>query len=456
MTAEVRCAHLATLDLDLECDEGCPPAVAHGRWTVGATSEQVAKIVLEDLSSGLSVGGALLRLADRHPEPGPVFAADGDQFAALATDGGAVHQCNPRGGVWAATTDPVAPSYESQEWSPLAEPSVVVFDECGQTVVPLPERGPVVLLEPDELVAGMRRDVILGLSSEPKWLPPKYFYDDRGSELFDEITRLPEYYPTNAERSLLHAHSAEIATAASADCLLELGSGSSEKTRWLIDAMAERGLATYVPVDVSTGALRSAAENLRGRTVAMQPVVADFERHLHELPHPGRRLIAFLGGTIGNLAPPQRARFLADLAATMSPSESFLVGVDLVKDPGRLVRAYDDSAGVTAEFNRNVLAVLNRELDADFDLSTFEHVALWDADNEWIEMRLRSTRTQQVKIPGVDLVIDFAAGEEMRTEISAKFRRERIEGELAAVGLKPIGWWTDGDYALVMGRKIDD
>ena len=301
----------------------------------------------------------------------------------------------------------------------------------------------------------MRRDVVMGLTSHPKWLPPKYFYDDRGSELFDEITRLPEYYPTNAERSLLHAYSGEIAAVAEAECLLELGSGSSEKTRWLIDAMAERGMSTYVPVDVSSGALRSATENLRGRDVFMQPVVADFERHLAELPRPGKRLVAFLGGTIGNLAPTQRAAFLNDLAAAMTPGETFLVGVDLVKDPGRLVRAYDDSAGVTAEFNRNVLTVLNRELGADFDLSSFDHVAVWDPDNEWIEMRLRATATQQVQVPGVDLKVDFEAGEEMRTEISAKFRRERIEGELAAAGLTPVGWWTDGDYALVMGRRTD-
>ncbi|MGN6162072.1 MAG: L-histidine N(alpha)-methyltransferase [Marmoricola sp.] len=448
----VRCAHLATLDLDLECEVGCPPAITQGRWTVGAASERLAQTVLEDLSRGISVGGALLRLADRHPEAGPVFAADGDQFAALAL-GGEVHQCNPRGGVWGATSEPHAAPDLDQEWSPLAEPAVVVFDECGQTVVPLSDSGPLLLLEPDDHIASMRRDVLRGLTEEPKWLPPKYFYDDRGSELFDEITRLPEYYPTNAERSLLHAHAGEIADAAQAECLLELGSGSSEKTRWLIDAMTERGLASYVPVDVSSGALRSAAENLRGREVAMVPVVADFERHLDQLPHPGRRLIAFLGGTIGNLAPAQRATFLAALAATMSAGETFLVGVDLVKDPGRLVRAYDDAAGVTAEFNRNVLAVLNAELDADFDLSAFDHVALWDAENEWIEMRLRSSRDQKVHVRGVDLSVAFAAGEEMRTEISAKFRRERIESELSAVGLEPVGWWTDGDYALVMGAK---
>jgi len=454
MSAVVRCAHLATLDLDLDCLIGCPPAVSLGRWTVGASSDDVAKAVLEDLTSGISVGGALLRLADRRPETGPVFAADGTQFAAL-TDGGDVHECHPIGGVWAATTDPATTPSTEQEWSMLTEPSVIVYDECGQTVVPLPERRPLVLLAPDELVAGMRHDVLRGLTSEPKWLPPKYFYDDRGSELFDEITRLPEYYPTNAERSLLHAYAGEIAEAAEADCLLELGSGSSEKTRWLIDAMTDRGMSTYVPVDVSSGALRSAAENLRGHDVAMQPVVADFERHLAELPRPGTRLIAFLGGTIGNLAPPERATFLADLSATMSAGETFLVGVDLVKDPGRLVRAYDDAAGVTAEFNRNVLAVLNRELGADFDPTAFEHVALWDPVNEWIEMRLRSTKAQRVEVPGVELVVDFDAGEEMRTEISAKFRRERIEGELAAADLDPIGWWTDGDYALVMGRKAD-
>lgn len=452
MPAVVRCAHLATLDLDIDCEIGCPPAIGHGRWTVGAATEEVALAVLHDLTSGVSVGGALLRLADRRPETGPVFAADGEQFAALA-DGGDVHQCNPRGGVWAATTDPEVAPNADQQWAPLTEPSVVVYDECGQTVVPLQMRRPLMLLAPDELLAGMRRDVVRGLSDDPKWLPPKYFYDDRGSELFEEITRLPEYYPTNAERSLLHRYSGEIAAAAADECLLELGSGSSEKTRWLIDAMAERGMSTYVPVDVSSGALRSATENLRGRDVVMQPVVADFERHLADLPRPGKRLIAFLGGTIGNLAPAQRATFLSELAEAMSPGETFLVGVDLVKDPERLVRAYDDAAGVTADFNRNVLAVLNRDLGADFDLNAFEHVALWDPVNEWIEMRLRAKRAQHVRIPAVDLEIDFRIDEEMRTEISAKFRRDRIAKELERAGLEPIGWWTDGDYALAMGRK---
>lgn len=450
MTATVRCAHLATLDLDLDCAIGCPPAVTYGRWSVGAASDLWAKAVLADLVNGVSVGGALLRLADQHPETGPIFAADGTQFAALAT-GGQVHHCNPRGGAWAATTEPEASN--EQAWEPLVDPAVVVFDECGQTVVPLPERGPLILLEPEELTESMRKDVTAGLTAHPKWLPPKYFYDDRGSELFDEITRLPEYYPTNAERSLLHAYSGEIARAAEANSLLELGSGSSEKTRWLIDAMAERGLATYIPVDVSAGALRTAAENLQGRSVSMRPVVADFERHLDQLPRPGRRLIAFLGGTIGNFAPPQRAAFLQALAASMTAGETFLVGVDLVKDPGRLVRAYDDAAGVTAEFNRNVLAVLNRELGADFDPDAFEHVALWNASDEWIEMRLRASSTQHVHIPAIDLNVHFAEGEEMRTEISAKFRHERIETELRTAGLEPIGWWTDGDYALVMGRR---
>lgn len=463
MTAAVRCAHLAILDLDLDCEVGCPPPARHGRWSVGATSEHVAQAVLADLARGISVGGALLRLADRQPDAGPVFAADGDQFAVLA-NGGLVHQCNPRGGAWAAITDPeVAPSAE-HAWSPLDAPAVVVFDECGQTVVPLPasliDYDTLILLDPDDLRSNMQRDVLRGLTSKPKWLLPKYFYDDRGSDLFDEITRVPEYYPTNAERTLLHTYAPEIAAAAQADCLLELGSGSSEKTRWLIEAMSDHGLTAYVPVDVSAGALRSAADNLqgrlRGRPIAMQPVVADFERHLEQLPHDGRRLIAFLGGTIGNFAPAQRAEFLQGLASTMSAGESFLVGVDLVKDPERLMRAYDDAAGITAEFNRNVLAVLNRELSADFDLTAFGHVAVWDATNEWIEMRLRASTAQRVQIPAVGLEIAFAAGEEMRTEISAKFRRERVEAELKAVGMDPIGWWTDGDYALAMGKKTDD
>ena len=243
-------------------------------------------------------------------------------------------------------------------------------------------------------------DVRSGLSSSPKELPPKWFYDDRGSALFDEITRLPEYYPTRAERSVLDAHAADIAAATGADTLVELGSGTSEKTRLLLSALAEAGTLTrFVPFDVSELTLRTAAGAIADEYgIDVHAVVGDFERHLDTIPTGGTRLVAFLGGTIGNLAPAARARFLADVAAGLAPGDAFLLGTDLVKDVGRLEPAYDDAAGVTAEFNRNVLHVVNRELDADFDPERFDHVARWNPEEEWIEMRLRSLSAQHVRI----------------------------------------------------------
>lgn len=315
-----------------------------------------------------------------------------------------------------------------------------------------------VFLTPADLRRGLEADARAGLSASPKWLPPKYFYDDRGSRLFEDITRLPEYYQTRTEHAILVAHADEIAEAAGAEALLELGSGSSEKTRMLLDAMTHSGgLSAYVPVDVSAGALNDAMAGLRRDhpDLELHGAVADFDHHLDRLPEPGRRLVALLGGTLGNYPPEQRRVFLAELAAAMHPGETFLLGIDLVKDPERLVAAYDDSAGVTAEFNRNVIAVLNRELDGDLDPADFEHVALWDAQNEWIEMRLRAGRPIRARLAALDLPVEFAAGEEMRTEISAKFRPSRIEPELVAAGLRPERWWTDpaGDFALLLARR---
>ncbi|KQZ70641.1 L-histidine N(alpha)-methyltransferase [Nocardioides sp. Root151] len=314
------------------------------------------------------------------------------------------------------------------------------------------------LLTPADLRAALEADARTGLTATPKWLPPKYFYDDRGSRLFEEITRLPEYYPTRTEHSILVEHADEIASVADAEALLELGSGSSEKTRMLLDAMARGGrLSAYVPVDVSAGALRDAMDGLRRDypDLVLHGAVADFDHHLDQLPAPGRRLVALLGGTLGNYPPGQRQTFLSSLAAAMRPGEAFLLGVDLVKDADRLVAAYDDSAGVTAEFNRNVIAVLNRELDGDLDPDDFEHVALWDAQNEWIEMRLRARRPIVAQLAALDLKVTFDAGEEIRTEISAKFRRSLLEPELAAAGLHPERWWSDpaGDFALVLARR---
>jgi L-histidine N-alpha-methyltransferase len=306
-------------------------------------------------------------------------------------------------------------------------------------------------LTPDDLGKSLRQDVADGLTAFPKTLPPKWFYDERGSELFEEITKLEEYYPTRRERAILTDRAAEVAALTGARTLLELGAGSGDKTRLLLDALA-RTLETYAPVDVSGDFLAAAADQIAAEypALSVRPIVADYERHLDQLPAGPRRLIAFLGGTIGNMEPAERVSFLGGLRATMGEDDALLIGADLVKAPQRLLRAYDDARGVTAEFNRNVLRVINRELAADFDVSRFEHVAVWDAAEERIEMRLRSTRAQTVRVGALDLVVEFAAGEEMRTEISAKFRRERFESSATAAGLRIDRWWTDRDRDFVL------
>ncbi len=308
-------------------------------------------------------------------------------------------------------------------------------------------------LDAEGLYERLRADALRGLTASPKDLPPKWFYDERGCLLFDAITRLHEYYPTHRERSILVERAAGIAALTRADTLVEIGSGTSEKTRILLDALSARGgLRRFVPFDVSEPTLRAAALAVQREYpgTAVSAVVGDFEEHLRFLPRGGTRLVAFLGGTIGNLAPAQRATFLAEIASGLAPGDSFLLGTDLVKDAARLESAYDDPLGVTAEFNRNVLHVLNRELGADFVPERFEHVALFDEENEWIEMRLRSVGDQPVSVPALDIAIDFTDGEEMRTEISAKFRREVVEAEVAAAGLHLSHWWTDpaNDFAL--------
>jgi L-histidine N-alpha-methyltransferase len=306
-------------------------------------------------------------------------------------------------------------------------------------------------LTPDDLGKSLRQDVADGLTAFPKTLPPKWFYDERGSELFEEITKLEEYYPTRRERAILTDRAAEVAALTGARTLLELGAGSGDKTRLLLDALAGT-LETYAPVDVSGDFLAAAADQIAAEYPALcvRPIVADYERHLDQLPAGPRRLIAFLGGTIGNMEPAERVSFLGGLRATMGEDDALLIGADLVKAPQRLLRAYDDARGVTAEFNRNVLRVINRELAADFDVTRFEHVAIWDAAEERIEMRLRSTRAQTVRVGALDLVVEFAAGEEMRTEISAKFRRERFESSATAAGLRIDRWWTDRDRDFVL------
>jgi len=305
----------------------------------------------------------------------------------------------------------------------------------------------------DSAYRALSRDVVEGLQSTPKSLPPKWFYDSVGSDLFDQITRLPEYYPTRAEAEILRARAADIASASGADTLVELGSGTSEKTRMLLDALRDRGsLRRFAPFDVDATVLAAAAAAIQRDYpgVEIQAVCGDFEEHLAAIPGGGRRLFAFLGSTIGNFTPGPRAEFLSNLAAQMGPGDSLLLGTDLVKDVDRLVLAYDDAAGVTAAFNRNVLAVINRQLDADFDVDDYRHVARWNAREEWIEMWLRTDAPQRVRVGALGLTVDFAAGEEMLTEVSCKFRPDGVEAELAAAGLRRTHWWTDaaGDFGV--------
>ena len=314
-------------------------------------------------------------------------------------------------------------------------------------------------LTPEDMTSALYDDVRRGLLATPKELPPKWFYDERGSQLFDAITRLPEYYPTRAERAILAEHADQIAELTGADTLVELGSGTSEKTRLLLDALRDHGrLRTFVPFDVSEATLRAAAAAVREEYpgTRVHAIVGDFERHLGEISGGGTRLIAFLGGTIGNLRPAQRARLLGALRDGMGDDDALLLGADLVKDESRMVSAYDDSSGVTAEFNRNILHVLNRELDADFAAAQFEHVARWNPADEWIEMWLRSTTAQQVRVGRLGLTVDFAEGEEMRTEISTKFRIDILIDELAAAGLRVDSMWTgdEGEFSVTLARPI--
>jgi L-histidine Nalpha-methyltransferase len=333
-------------------------------------------------------------------------------------------------------------------------------------------------LPPDYRTASLRADARAGLTATPKSLPPKWFYDAQGSALFEKITELPEYYPTRAERAILRSAAAQVAGLTRAAVLVELGSGSSDKTRLLLSALREAGtLREYVPVDVSESALALAGDALAAEYpgLAVHAVVADFEQYLGVTPEPaavdsaggtvrgggsradGPRLLAFLGSTIGNMVPAEREVFLRRVRSQLRPGDAFLLGTDLVKDPAVLVAAYDDSAGVTAAFNKNVLAVLNAELGADFDLDAFEHVAVWDQEREWIEMRLRTAVPQSVTIRDLGLAVQFAAGEEMRTEVSAKFREDGVRGELAAAGLAMRSWWTDqdGQFGLSLSYRSE-
>jgi L-histidine N-alpha-methyltransferase len=313
-------------------------------------------------------------------------------------------------------------------------------------------------LDDDWAQRALRHDVRAGLTATPKSLPPKWFYDERGSELFEEITRLEEYYPTEAEREILLSRATEIVTLSGADHLVELGAGNSDKTRALLDAFADAGRLRHISVlDVSGDFLERSARELADTYPAAQvhAVVGDFEEHLDVIPSQGTRIVLFLGGTIGNLDPAQRKDFLGSVAAMMAPGDTFLLGTDLVKDIERLELAYDEPAGVTAAFNLNILAVINRELGADFDLDRFEHHSYFDSENEWIDLGLRSTVDQTVRIDALDLDVDFAQGEVMRTEISAKFTPAGIARELADAGLELRELWTDraGDFAVTLSLR---
>jgi L-histidine N-alpha-methyltransferase len=304
----------------------------------------------------------------------------------------------------------------------------------------------------------LAEDVLDGLTRPFKELPPKHFYDARGAELFDRICDLPEYYPTRVERAILEQSAEELARLTGAVELVELGSGTAAKTRVLLDALYAAGtLERYVPVDVTEQMVRDCAEELTREYPGLRVhgVIGDFERHLDRVPPAaGPRVVAFLGGTIGNFPPGSRRRFLREIARLLGPEDYLLMGTDLVKDPQVLEAAYDDAQGVTAEFNRNVLRVLNRELQADFDPDDFEHIALFDRENEWIEMRLRARREHTTLVRDLDLLVHFDAGEELRTEISAKFTPARLQRDLSAADLRLVRWLTDPEqlFALTLSR----
>jgi L-histidine N-alpha-methyltransferase len=313
-------------------------------------------------------------------------------------------------------------------------------------------------LPPGGPLSGMAADVRAGLTKPFKELSPRYFYDERGSELFELITELPEYYPTRCERRILELHAPEICSAAGDPAtLIELGSGSAAKTRVLLDALRDAGsLSAYAPVDISEQITRDTAGAIASEYgISVHGLVCDFERDLERIPLAGPRVIALLGGTIGNFEPAQRASFLARVANLLGDEDHFLLGADLVKDRARLEAAYNDSAGVTADFNKNVLAVLNERLGCNFDLDSFEHVAFWDDENLWMDIRLRSLARQVIDISALGMQVAFDRGEEMRTEISTKFAREGLTGIYAESGLEMAGWWTDpeGLFALSLARR---
>jgi len=436
------------LSLQARCDTALIWAIVQRRLKAGERPGDALAGTVADIAAAGGTGRFNLLLTD------------GEVIAATAA-GDSLYYVRKATGVIVASE----PSDDDSGWHEVPQGSVLEATPDAVHVRPLltvPQRvQPAVHIDrrlPEHFFeAALRADVLAGLTATPKSLPPKWFYDERGSELFDKITRLDEYYPTRAEREILATRAAEIAEATRSATLVELGSGTADKTRLLLDALSNIGtLDEYVPVDVSEAALVTAARRMLARYpgLRVQAVLSDFTEHLGLPESGGPRLVVFLGGTIGNLLPAERAEFLTSVRARLRSGDALLLGTDLVKDPAVLVDAYDDAAGVTAEFNKNILNVLNAELGGNFDLDEFEHVALWDPDAEWIEMRLRSCADQTVDLTGIGLQVRFSAGEEMRTEVSAKFRREGVAAELAAAGLRMERWWTDSDGRFGLSLSV--
>ena len=318
-----------------------------------------------------------------------------------------------------------------------------------------------VLVDEDDGRRALHHATVRSLQAEVKQLPTVWLYDEAGSQLYEQITQLPEYYLPRREGEILRARAGAIAGSTQARTVVELGAGTAKNTRLLLGALDSAGtLERFVPLDVSEQTLRASAQAIAAAYpgVFVHAVVGDFERHLGALPGAGRRLIAFLGSTIGNLYPEQRGRFLGTLASVLAPDDAFLVGVDLVKDAARLEAAYNDSRGVTEAFVRNALTDVNRELDATFDQRRFVYDARWDPGQGWMDIGLRARQAHTVSIEQLELEVAFEESEPLRIEVSSKFRRNQVELEVTRAGLRIESWWTDaaGDFAVALCQREEN